>query len=253
MPSGRPALRGPSPSPHGRTTELQEHLFRVSFREGAAFLLVGMATTRRGARSLVREVIPVAHQDFVAGEGSYRLSSRAVAQSGAPCPRGGALSLVGPLPPGRHLEGCFQSPGPPHDRAGASDDDGHRRGAGRRLGVRHAMRSKVNCGSAKVTRTSLRSVRIRGAERSRPHRNPCQSGLGSFGRHARQMLLFGHDGQARLRGLRVAVIGVGGGGSIIVEQLARDRRWRRSFWSIQTSCRPAICRGSWDLGVLMRV
>ena len=43
----------------------------------------------------------------------------------------------------------------------------------------------------------------------------------SSARHARQVLLFGEAGQARLRKLRVAVIGVGGGGSIIVEQLAR--------------------------------
>ena len=61
--------------------ELQGHLFRDSFREGAAFLLVGMATTKRGARSLVREIIPVGHEDFVAGDGSYRLSSRAVARA----------------------------------------------------------------------------------------------------------------------------------------------------------------------------
>jgi tRNA A37 threonylcarbamoyladenosine dehydratase len=39
-------------------------------------------------------------------------------------------------------------------------------------------------------------------------------------RFDRQVRLFGPAGQARLRALHVAVVGAGGGGSILVEQLA---------------------------------
>jgi hypothetical protein len=200
--------------------QLQEHLFRDRLREGAAFLLVGMATTERGTRSLVRQVIPVAHEDFVAGDGSYRLSSRAVARATRRAREAGLYLLWAHSHPGATSRVAFS----PQDhrtieQAHPTMMDIVGGPVGALVFGTDAVEGELWLGEGALT--SLGSLRVLGPK----VRDLVTSAVGTASsvseRHARQVLLFGHDGQVRLRALRVAVVGVGGGGSIIVEQLAR--------------------------------
>jgi hypothetical protein len=200
--------------------ELKGHLFRDTSREGAAFLLVGMATTKRGARSLVREVIPVGHEDFVAGDGSYQLSSRAVARATRRAREAGLFLLWAHSHPGATTKVAFS----PQDRR--TIEEAHPTmmdivggPVGALVFGTDAVEGELWLGEG--SRTSLRSLRVLGPSVRDLTAAAVGADSGVSERHARQVLLFGHDGQVRLRGLRVAVIGVGGGGSIIVEQLAR--------------------------------
>ena len=204
----------------GAYSELQEHLFRDVFREAAAFLLVGMATTKRGARSLVREVIPVAHEDFVAGEGAYRLSSRAVARATRRAREAGLFLLWAHSHPGGTSKVAFS----PQDhrtieQAHPTMMDIVGGPVGALVFGTDAVEGELWLGEG--ARMSLQSLRVLGPRVRDLTATAVGPASGVSERHARQVLLFGQDGQVRLRGLRVAVIGVGGGGSIIVEQLAR--------------------------------
>jgi Dinucleotide-utilizing enzymes involved in molybdopterin and thiamine biosynthesis family 2 len=61
---------------------------------------------------------------------------------------------------------------------------------------------------------------ITGISTTKPKDNSTSGTNGSADRHDRQALAFGKSGQARIRETRVAVVGVGGTGSVVAEQLA---------------------------------
>ena len=71
------------------------------------------------------------------------------------------------------------------------------------------------------TRADLQKLEVVGAKRELLYPQPVVATPGPDGRRQRQTLLLGSPGQAILRQAKVGVIGAGGVGSLIVEQLAR--------------------------------
>jgi molybdopterin/thiamine biosynthesis adenylyltransferase len=69
-------------------------------------------------------------------------------------------------------------------------------------------------------KTDLEAVEVVGHRLHRLTPAPPPSSVGLEARFDRQARMFGADGQALLRRMRVTVIGLGGGGSMVVEQLA---------------------------------
>jgi molybdopterin/thiamine biosynthesis adenylyltransferase len=69
-------------------------------------------------------------------------------------------------------------------------------------------------------RQELASVKVVGPNMRTLRPRPVEYQEDDNGRFERQVLLFGAVGQARLRTLHVGVLGAGGGGSILIEQLA---------------------------------
>jgi molybdopterin/thiamine biosynthesis adenylyltransferase len=201
---------------------LRAHLLRGDRDEHGALLLAGQHHAADGGIVLtVREVHPLATDDFPPGEHGYRqLSARSLARLGNRAADEG-LALIS-----AHSH--------PHsdDRTGLSRDDldAHERIFGHLLDITDA---DAVCGVAfgqrsaagEVWRRSgarepLDHVRIVGPNiellRAEPSSTPDAVDL----RFDRQVRLFGAVGQGRLRKLHVAVIGAGGGGSILIEQLA---------------------------------
>jgi ThiF family len=85
------------------------------------------------------------------------------------------------------------------------------------LGEASAAGESWNVGGS---RRELTRVRVIGASVRTLRPRPAEDRSGDLERFDRQVLLFGAAGQARLRGLHVGVLGAGGGGSILIEQLA---------------------------------
>ena len=70
------------------------------------------------------------------------------------------------------------------------------------------------------TRRDLTRVQVIGPNATTLRPRPLNLATSDLERFDRQVLLFGATGQARLRDLHIGVIGAGGGGSILIEQLA---------------------------------
>ena len=70
------------------------------------------------------------------------------------------------------------------------------------------------------SRRELTRVQVIGASAKTLRPRPREDHSSDLERFDRQVLLFGASGQARLRRLHVGVLGAGGGGSILIEQLA---------------------------------
>ena len=66
---------------HADYASLHRHLFRGDTAEHAAFLLAGTANFSSGGRLLVREVLPVADEDFGLGAHGYRVAPRATTRA----------------------------------------------------------------------------------------------------------------------------------------------------------------------------
>jgi molybdopterin/thiamine biosynthesis adenylyltransferase len=199
---------------------LHRHLFQGNHREHAAFALAGVAHTDVGTRLLVREVYPVPDEDFAAGDTSYQLSSRAVARAGRRAREAGLSLLWAHSHPGSGARVGFS----PQDHATMQrahptmlEMVGAPVGA-LVLGERAVAGELWESGTAPRPLASLRTL---GPKISDHNDGRSRSASSKSERHARQILLFGDAGQARLERLRVAVLGAGGGGSIAIEQLCR--------------------------------
>jgi hypothetical protein len=200
--------------------EVRHHLLRGEYREHAAFLTAGIARTDRGTRLLIREVLPVPDTDFTLGEGSYLLSSRAVARASRAAREAGLSLIWAHSHPGagNHVGLSLQD----HEtinRAHPAMLDV----VGSPIGALVLSESGVagELWEPGATPSRLAHLRVLGPRIVDLDDGGDQQDASTSARHARQVLLFGDAGQARLRKLRVAVLGAGGGGSIIVEQLAR--------------------------------
>lgn len=199
---------------------LRAHLFQPDHDEHAAIALVGAVHSSSRDALLVRELHLVDSSDFPPGRYGYRqIAPRLVAElAGRAGDEGlgylafhshpGALAQVAlssddlatherlfphlrDLAPARPIGGVVLG------QESAAGDIWFADGRRERLGALVAVGSRI--------------------ERLTPRPSPGAPAAARFDRQAR---LFGDVGQARLRRLRVGVIGVGGGGSMIVEQLA---------------------------------
>lgn len=199
---------------------LRSHLFPGDGDEHGAILACGLAETGRDNRLLVRDVFLAGDgKDFVAGQRGYRqLAPAFVAEKARYCATNG-LAYV-----------SVHNHGGPRDRVGFSGDDlrSHERGypalvqmTGKPVTglvlAREAAAGEVFTGSG---RYELDSATVLG-----PHirvlRPEPVTRVGADEAYDRQALMFGGEGQEILAGLKVAIIGVGGGGSLVNEMLAR--------------------------------
>lgn len=199
---------------------LHSHLFPGDEDEHGAILACGLSHTSRGSRLLVREVFLAEDGvDFVAGQRGYKqITPLFVAEKAGYC-RVNALAYVTV-----HNHGG-------HGRVGFSDDDlrSHERGypalvqmtgkpvaalvfaEGAVAGDIFTNSGRYELASAKVLGSTVRTLRP----------EPTASHAPVEEAYDRQALMFGDEGQAILGGLKVAIIGVGGGGSLINQMLAR--------------------------------
>jgi len=201
--------------------QLHQHLFQPDQDEHAAFLYAGIARSPAGSRLLVRQVHPVADHEFIASDrGAYRqIVPSAVARAARECDQLGLCLLWAHSHPGSR------------DRVGFSSDDlaAHRYAhpaliditngrpvAGLVFGT-HAVAGEI--WTTDDEPAPLESLRVIGRNLTTLRPEPVPTSVHA-GRFARQVLMFGDAGQKTLRSMTVAVVGAGGGGSLVIQMLA---------------------------------
>jgi hypothetical protein len=201
--------------------ELRAHLLRPDADEHGAVLLVGAHISNARALLTVREVHALADDEFPPGAHGYRqFAASALARLGN---RAGDERLA--------LVTVHSHPGA-RDRNALSRDDlrAHERVFPHLLDITRAplvaglaLAERSVAGeiwSEDGRREPLHRVRVVGATVDFFYPEPPRGARETDDRFDRQVRLFGAAGQARLRALHVAVVGAGGGGSILIEQLA---------------------------------
>jgi molybdopterin/thiamine biosynthesis adenylyltransferase len=202
--------------------ELIEHLFPGDLDEHGAVLLAGLARDGDEVRLLARELHLAGPDEFIPGTFGYRqLSPLMVAQAGGRADNEQLIYLS-----------CHSHPGA-NDQVSFSSDDNR---AHKRLFPHLLDLSQAPLVGGLVFGTNSIAGDIWGADGTRvPLDETVVVGQNLLtltaqrtftedeevsDRFDRQARLFGAAGQRRLRNLHVGVIGAGGGGSLIVEQLA---------------------------------
>jgi molybdopterin/thiamine biosynthesis adenylyltransferase len=200
---------------------LNAHLFPGDGDEHGAVLRCGIARSPRGTRLLVRDVVPAQDGiDYTAGDRGYRkLSARFVAQNIEVCAEEGLAYLA------VHNHGGGDSVG-----FSATDTASHERGYPALLDINDGppvgalvFASRAVAGDI-WTQDGQRHVlgRLRVAGRHQLTLTPEPVAVQAADpRYDRQTRIFGDRGQAILANVKVAVVGLGGIGSLIAEYLAR--------------------------------
>jgi molybdopterin/thiamine biosynthesis adenylyltransferase len=200
---------------------LHGQLFQPDHDEHAAFLYAGLAETEQGRRLLVRRVVPVADHEFVSSNrGAYRqIVPRAVARAALECDELGLCLLWAHSHPHSGDSVDFS----PDDLAAhayahpALIDMTHDRPVAGLVFGENSVAGEVWAPGEGPTR--LTSLRAAGRNLKTLRPKPRHVGAAAD-RFARQVLMFGASGQQVLREMTVAVVGAGGGGSLLVEMLA---------------------------------
>lgn len=196
---------------------LHRHLIQDDQREHAAFLLAGYTTDNR---LLVRDIAPIPDNAFISRGGHYEVTPAAVAGAAHRAARERLALIWAHSHPGSTLRVGFS--GQDHatiDRAHPALVDITEAPVGALVFGEDAVAGEVLVpGGGRASIGSLRVLGSRvfdlddGGRRVEANARDV--------RHARQILLFGDTGQRRLRSTHVAVLGAGGGGSLIVQLLA---------------------------------
>ncbi len=189
--------------------------------EHAAFLYAGEMATPDGRRLLVRRVVPVAARDFGPSDrGGYRqVAARALARAAIECEADDLRLLWAHSHPGANRHVGFSAPDlASHGRAHPHmiDMTGGKPVASLVLGTA-SVAGEVWMPGGGVA--DLDHLDVVGARTARLTPSPRANGRASV-RFARQVLMFGAAGQETLRSMTVAVVGAGGGGSLLVQNLA---------------------------------
>lgn len=199
-----------------------DHLFPGDRDEHAAIVLAGAHGRAERMRLLGREIHLLDEEEFIPGEHGYRqISAATLARLGNRAADEGLALLT-----------CHSHPGAANRVSLSGDDlDGHRRVFPHLLDIVDgrpvggiAMGTESADGEIWIPgRTVSELSGIRMISSDLRLRTP--SGIGAAAgkvehRFDRQARMFGAGGQRKLRELRVAVVGLGGGGSMICEQLA---------------------------------
>jgi hypothetical protein len=202
--------------------ELVAHLFPGDGDEHGAVLSAGLVQTERGNRLLVRSVATATDgTDYVPGEHGYRmLTPSFVRDQVLDCADDGLAYLA------VHNHGGT-------DTVGFSSDDlaSHERGypalrdildgpiVGALVFARNAVAGDLWLPGGR--RLPLDSMRIIGSSSTTLRPSPAASPAGVSATYDRQARLFGDRGQRLLSEQKVGVIGAGGIGSLVLEDLAR--------------------------------
>lgn len=200
--------------------DLEAHLFRDDGDEHGAVILAGHTDGPRGHRLLARELL-IAEDgvDYVAGTTGYRALRPEFVRDAALRARAERLAYLAVHNHFGTTSVCF-SP---------IDLDSHERGypALRKI-TKQIVGGLVftpNAGAGDLwlpdgSRDTLSEVVVPGGNLLRLAASPVPAEA-SDGRHDRQARLFGDRGQQAFTRMRVAVVGLGGIGSIVTELLAR--------------------------------
>ena len=199
---------------------LHSHLFPGDEDEHGAVLACGISETARGCRLLVRDVFLAQDgEDFVAGQRGYKqFTPTFVAEKANYCCANGFAYV------------SVHNHGGSRDRAGFSGDDlrSHERGypalvqmTGKLVtGLVLAREAIAGDIFTRSDRHELTSATVLGPTVHTLRPEPIAPSGGASEAYDRQALMFGARGQAILGDLKVAIIGVGGGGSLINQMLA---------------------------------
>ncbi len=201
--------------------QLQAHLFPGDGDEHGAVIAAGMSETSRGTRLLARDLFLAEDGvDYVPGTRGYRaLTADFVAHKSDYCLREGLCYLA------IHCHGGYDSV-----EFSPDDNASHERGYPALLDITHggpvgALVFARNAVAADIwtpsDRYPLAHMTVVGRQVRRLYPNPTARPPKApliYDRHAR---LFGDVGQAILGDLKVGIIGLGGGGSLLNEWLAR--------------------------------
>ena len=200
---------------------LMAHLYPGDDDEHGAVLRASLVETSRGSRLLVSDVIPAEEGvDYVEGQIGYRaLTPTFIHRQILACRERGQVYLA------VHNHDC-------EDEVAFSPVDlrSHERGYPALLDIADGLPvGALVYGRRSVAadvwlpegqRLALGEYRIIGSTLKRLYTKP-RSGAAPARRHDRQVRMFGAAGQALLGEAKVAVIGLGGVGSLIAEQTAR--------------------------------
>jgi len=201
---------------------LRAQLLRTDGEEHAAFLYAGLAEDATSNRLLVRRVVPVADADFGPTEDgtTYRVASRSSARAARECDDEDLCLLWVHSHPlaGDNVEFSPQDLRTISHGHPALLDLTHGRPVAALVLGQRCIAGEV--WTADLLRHELDHVTIVGRGLSRRRASPEVTASMQEERFARQVLLFGRDGQSILHRLRVGVIGAGGGGSLIIQSLA---------------------------------
>lgn len=205
----------------GHWEQLYAHLFPGDVDEHAAVLRCGIAKSARGTRLLVRDVVIAADGiDYIPGDRGYRkLTPEFVLQVSDSCAEEGLAYLA------VHCHGGVDSV-----RFSLTDLESHERGypallditesdaVGALVFAERAVAGDIWTPSRE--RFPLDNLRVVGRPELRLYPQPRKpdSVVETYDRQAR---LFGDRGQEIIGSQRVAVVGLGGAGSLINEYLAR--------------------------------
>lgn len=207
--------------PAGDYERLHAHLFPGDRDEHGAILLAGEHHTGMRSVLTVRETHLLEPHEFPPGTHGYRQFAA------------GALARLGNRAAQERLAivTVHSHPGA-GERNSLSRDDlaAHERVFPHLLNITDAASvTGVALGEASAAgeswhtngnRLELAQVKILGSSVRTLRPSPPVHQGGDLERFDRQVLLFGAVGQARLRGLHIGVLGAGGGGSILIEQIA---------------------------------
>jgi hypothetical protein len=201
---------------------LHRHLFQADRDEHAAFLYAGQMETPSGQRLLIRRIVPVADADFgPSNRGAYRqISARAVARAAIECDADGLCLLWAHSHPGA-ADAVDFSPDDLDSHAYAHPtliDLTHARPVGGLVFGERSVAGEIWTANGAPVR--LESLRVVGRHVRDLYPHPPARVATAAERFARQVLMFGDAGQEILRRLTVAVVGAGGGGSLLVQMLA---------------------------------
>ena len=208
--------------PQGLRDQLWAHLFPGDGDEHGAVIAAGIARSSRGVRLLARDLFLAGDGvDYVPGKRGYRvLRADFIREKLLYCRDRGLCYLA------VHNHGGTTAVDFSHD-----DMASHERGypalldvlGGDPVGALVVAREAVagDIWLAKERRVNLAEVRVIGPSIARLHSRPAARPRGRPAAYDRQARLFGDRGQDLLARAKVGVIGAGGGGSLLFEQLGR--------------------------------
>lgn len=203
--------------------QLSTWLLRPDRDEHAAFLICGLARHPSASRLLVRTVLPVADADFSVADGHYRISPAAVARAARVASDAGMCVVWAHSHPGAGPRTSLSHQDlRTHEAAlpALADMTDGRPVAALVLSERGAA-GVVSLAGPDGSRLDQPISHVRVVGTRVTDLAPAVADFDTAPeRFNRQVRLFGPIGQTILRRLVVAVVGVGGGGSLIVQMLA---------------------------------
>ena len=206
----------------GDHQRIMEHLFPGDQDEHGAILRAGIVRNGSSLRLLIQHVHPAEFgTDYVAGRYGYRaLTPTVIHREILQCRDAGLAYLAV-----HNHHGCDR-----HVDFSRVDFESHERGYPALLDIgRGVPVGALVYGRRSVaadiwlpdgSRRSLGSYRVIGNDITRLYSQPCQE-RESNAEHDRQVRMFGAAGQHILQASKVAVVGLGGVGSLVAEYLAR--------------------------------